>query len=151
MCGGDLILGTDVISKLDMGGNFKMDKFKIGQCVWEVVTYNDKNLRLSPLSPHARGFAKSDGYLREMSTRALAMLILREGPEDDCEGQKVAKSKQDRMSNILPIFGESISEVGDTISNLLSRAINMFSSGVNFGVIWKKLRNYCRYLQIRRK
>ena len=69
----DLLLGMDIVSKLDVAVNYKMRKFKIRQIEWLVMICNNKHQWVLPLTPNARGFEKLDEYFREMSTRSMGL------------------------------------------------------------------------------
>ena len=135
----------DIVRRLDLPVNFKMRKFKIGQIEWGVMVSNNKHRSELHLVPIARGFARLGGYFRKLKNIALEALMAKANCGNDSDLRNVAKSDQDRMWGKSQRFGDSISEVKNAISILLSKAGNMFpgvensESETNRKKVWNNL------------
>ena len=62
----ELLLGLDIIRKLDITVDFGSDHFRVRQCELEMMTYNEKHHRVFPLVPTACAYAKLNGYCGQM-------------------------------------------------------------------------------------
>ena len=59
----ELLLGMNIVKKLDIAVCFGGDRFQFGQGgVWGMMTFNRKHRRVFPLVPTACDYAKLDGY-----------------------------------------------------------------------------------------
>ena len=62
-----------------------------------MMTFNEKNRRVSPLASHACAFAKSGPYFRELKGQAREVLMVRGDCGNNPEVRKAGKSKQTRL------------------------------------------------------
>ena len=71
-----MLPGVNIIKPLDIAACFGIDRFKVGQGEWEMMTSNEKRLWVFPLSPPDFDYAKLDEYfgkLRQSEIEALKM------------------------------------------------------------------------------
>ena len=61
----ELLLGMDVIRKLQLTVDFGSERFQVGQGEWEAMTFNDKHHWVFPLVPNARAYKKLEQYFRK--------------------------------------------------------------------------------------
>ena len=70
----ELLLGLDIIRKLDITVVFGSDHFSVGQGELEMVTYNGKHRWVFPLVPTAGAYAKQDEYFWKMQKARIIVL-----------------------------------------------------------------------------
>ena len=62
----ELLLGLDIIRKLDITVDFGSDHFRVRQCELEMMTYNEKHHWVFPLVPTACAYANLSDYFRQI-------------------------------------------------------------------------------------
>ena len=70
----ELLLGLDIIRKLDITVVFDSDHFRVGQGELEMMTYNWKHHWVFPLVPTACAYAKLNDYFWKMQRGKLGFL-----------------------------------------------------------------------------
>ena len=65
----DILLGLDIVKKLDITVVFGSDHFMAGQGKLAMMTYNEKHHWVFPLFPTACDYAKLDAYFGELQNR----------------------------------------------------------------------------------
>ena len=53
----ELLLGVDIVKKMDSAVNFGSDQFKVGKSEWGMMTFNEKHRRVFPLVPTSCDYA----------------------------------------------------------------------------------------------
>ena len=61
----ELLLGLEIIRKLDIAVVFGGNHFRVGQGELKMMTYNEKNHWVFPLAPTACAYAKLNDYFWE--------------------------------------------------------------------------------------
>merc|ERR1712112_198106 len=70
----ELLLGLDIIMKLDITVVFGSDHFRVGQGELEMMTYNGKHHLVIPLVPTDCAYTKLNDYFWEMQKEQIEVL-----------------------------------------------------------------------------
>ena len=92
-----MLLGLDIVRKLDITVVFGSNRFRVGQGESVMMTYNEKHHWVFPLVPTACAYTKLNDYFWENKQEQIEVLQVRGDLGDHLEVRKVTKSKSHKL------------------------------------------------------
>ena len=93
----ELLLGLDIVRRLDISVVFGIDHFRVGQGELEMMTYNEKHRWVIPLAPTACAYAKLNDYFWEMQKDRIEVPQTHGDFGGHLEVRKVTKGKSQKL------------------------------------------------------
>ena len=93
----ELLLGLDIVMKLDITVVFGIDHFRVGQGELEMMTYNEKHHWALPLLPTACAYAKLRDYFRKIQKEQIEILQVQGDFGGHLGVRKVTKAKAKKI------------------------------------------------------
>ena len=126
----ELLLGMDIVKKLDLTVNSGRNQFKVGKSECGMMTFDEKHHLVLPLVPTACDYAKLNGYIGELRDAKIEVL---QAHGDFCENlsvREVPRPNQQRTQSKMGSF-----EDGDFINGRYGPKYAFASFGYYFGLL----------------